>query len=170
MGQLGTKVANDIRQKVNSGDFTNKVVAKAGDIHITSIKRQSKRGQDASGESFRSLNPSYAKYKKEQGGSGIADLYSADNSDHALDDIFDKPNNKEFSVEFGSADQEDYMGAHQKGQRARGDFADMPVRKWFPTEDDKNSSPQKNNIAEIEEILERFINEDRTIKVTQQIR
>lgn len=168
MGNLGTKIAEDIRNKFHSGDFTNKVVGEAGKIHVQSIKKLSKSGRDASGTSFFPLDQVYAKDKKEEGGSGEADLYSA-GSDHALDDIFDDPVDNEFGVEFESEHQEDYMGAHQIGGQARDDFADMPVRKWFPTEEDKDSTPQKRNIEKIEEIVEQFFNESRTIKVREKV-
>ena len=165
MGNLGTKIAQDIRNRFNSGEFTKKVVEPSSDIHISSIRKLSKQGKDASGGDFFPLNEPYAKDKQEQGGSGIADLYSADSSEHALDDMYATSQDKGFDLEFKSAHQEDYMGAHYEGSRARGDFGDMPVRKWFPTENDMSKPPQQRNIEQIEKIIERYINEDRTIRV-----
>jgi len=167
---LGDKIAQDIISQFESGRVIDKVIDPAGEIHVKSIQRLSDRGKDASGTDLFPLDPVYAEGKSKSGGSGKADLYSADSSDHALDDIFDDPySNDAFAIQFESGEQEDYMGAHQVGGQARGDFADMPVRKWFPTEGDMQSTPQKQNIEKIEELIEQYINEDRTIKVKARI-
>lgn len=171
----------DIKKKIDSNQVRFSVPEYASSVHIESIKDLTDSSLDTRGNYFQDLSNEepyrYRSYKAEFSDEPpVANLRSGVEfygpnwySDQqrprpakkpkAIESLYGRTFDSESTLNFYSIRAHEYMGNHQEG------VGDLPQRKWFPTEEDFNYTPQQENAEMIGKYLGDILNAGTIIKV-----
>lgn len=157
----------DLLDKLGSSEVNLSVPDYAMRVNMESIKNLTSQEKNTRGDYFAPLSDTepylYATWKRRRTDEpAIANLRSGveyegpgweayaneepQSKPKALDTMYNQVYDKESVLNFYSIYAHEYMGRHQEGEG-------VPKRKWFPTEEDSESTVQKLNT----ELIERYL-------------
>jgi hypothetical protein len=160
----------DILSKLESSQVKLALPDFAMTVHMESIKYLTSEERDTRGNYYRRLSDNepyeYASWKRQYTDEGdLANLRAgkyypgagwqtfggdSPSKPKALETMYNQVFDNESLLNFYNIDANEYMGRHQEGEN-------RPRRKWFPTEEDMQTSVQVENIDRISEYLRQVL-------------
>jgi len=150
-------VIKDLKEKLESDEIRLALPDYAGQLHLESIKNQTNNQEDPSGNPYPALGSTYAEWKADTTNEGAgpnlrAGYYypTTKSKPKAIESMYFRESDSMVTLQMYSNEAATYMTQHQDGTHPSG-----KKRKWFPTEEDKDSAVQK----EIQQKIEQYITE-----------
>jgi hypothetical protein len=152
--KIGEAILKDIKDTFNSSEF-NKTLDDIGAVYSDSIEEMNSQSKGPNGRERFSLNERYAQEKVNLGRRPEPDFYY---SGEAYESFTYETKKKSIGFGYEKSEVASYMKNHEQGTTK------LPQRRQFPIDKDSNSSEQKMNIKDTENLISKLLNSKRVLK------
>ena len=152
--KIGEAIVKDIKDTFGSAEF-NKTLDDIGTVYSDSIEEMNSQSKGPDGRERFSLNERYAQEKVDLGRRPEPDFYY---SGDAYESFTYETKKKRIGFGYEKSEVASYMKNHEQGTTK------LPERRQFPVDKDSNSSEQKMNIEDTQNIILKLLNNKRIVK------